>query len=135
MIPAILFVSKQLQVRLSAIKFYCQRAREDFSLVFLRETRLTCKRLEILREKLRGTTLKFESSIPDLKRESAVSKIYTFQASRIKCASHDYKKVYLFVVLLLHILRHDDQFCRINRFFYKRVNLFIQMFFGVANDV
>ena len=57
-IPTILFVSRQLQVRLSAIKFYCQRAREDFSLVFLRETRLTCERLEILRKKLRGTDAK-----------------------------------------------------------------------------
>ena len=53
-IPTILFVSRQLQVRLSAIKFYCQRAREDFSLVFLREIARPCERLEILREKLRG---------------------------------------------------------------------------------
>ena len=58
MIPTILFVSKQLQVRLSAIKFYCQRAREDFSLVFLREIARPCERLEILRKKLRGTDAK-----------------------------------------------------------------------------
>ena len=63
MIPTILFVSKQLQVRLSAIKFYCQRAREDFSLVFLREIARPCERLEILREKLRATTLKSESPV------------------------------------------------------------------------
>ena len=57
-IPTILFVSRQLQVRLSAIKFYCQRAREDFSLVFLREIARPCERLEILRKKLRGTDAK-----------------------------------------------------------------------------
>ena len=55
----VLFVSKQLQVGISALKFYCPKAPEDFSLVFLREIARPCKRLEILRKKLRGTTLKF----------------------------------------------------------------------------
>ena len=82
-----IFVNRQLQARPSAIKFYCQRAREDFSLVFLREIACPCERLEILRGSFSSTSIpKVERRVVFCLYKSACFpflKLYSFNSSKL----------------------------------------------------